>query len=215
LNLRRNPFGEPSGHQRAQLAVVDVEDSVVLLEQEGHFLELVGRRGRGKSTHLYALQAELDRAALLRAPRPSERMGAMNLPDARVLLVDDAQFLTPAERKKLFESAESVAVATHETLSTNAEHAGFTHHVQVIEGLDTGRLRTIFDKRIAWARRGSGEVPGITDDALEALIDRHGDDLRSIEDVLYSIFQSLEHIRAVDASDVADARTLTFTSSME
>jgi hypothetical protein len=62
----------------------------------------------------------------------------------------------------------------------------------MLRGLDVTRLRGIVERRIDWARRAPGPVPEVSDDALRALIRRHGDDVRAIEGTLYEAIQSMK-----------------------
>lgn len=60
-----------------------------------------------------------------------------------------------------------------------------------IGGLDRTRLRAIIEARITWATRDPRYPPGIDigDDLLDALIERHDDDLRAMLSTLYEFVQ--------------------------
>lgn len=212
LNLTRNPFGEPRASERADLAVVDVDTYVDRLEAGGCYVEFTGRQGRGKTTRLHALRDRLADAVFVRVPEAPQEARKTKLPGAPVVLVDDAQFLNARQRRTLFERAGAVAAATHETLVPQAESAGFDVREVEIAGLDRSRLHKIVEKRIDWARRGLGPVPQLSESALDRLIELYGDDLRTIEDVLYSVFQTLENIEIVDADDIEQAEVPEFVT---
>ena len=61
-------------------------------------------------------------------------------------------------------------------------------------GVKTDRIQLdkIVRKRIEFARRHSGEVPVVTMNTIDKLLDTHGADIRAIERRLYDLFQSLE-----------------------
>ena len=198
----RNPFGEPLPGERAALAVVDVEPLVTFLTREACYIEFTGEQGRGKTTRLHALHERLDDASFIRIPEDPKEARRVDLPRAAILLVDDAQFLNSRQRKALFRRASSVATATHDSLVSEARAAGFDVREIEVRGLDRSTLRAILERRIEWARRDPGEVPTISDGALVRLIERFEDDLRTIEDVLYSVFQNLEGIETIDAEHV-------------
>ncbi len=64
FHLYRNPFGELTRQERAELAVVDLQPLVQWLNaptRKGQVLQFVGPCGHGKSTHLLALGRELER----------------------------------------------------------------------------------------------------------------------------------------------------------
>jgi hypothetical protein len=212
LNLTRNPFGEPRPSERADLAVVDVDEHVERLRAGGCYIEFTGRQGRGKTTRLHAIGDRIADAAFIRVPEPPEHARKTKLPRASVVLVDDAQFLNARQRRTLFERADAVAAATHDSLAAEAESADFEVREVEIAGLERRRLREIVDKRIQWARRGPGAVPELSDSALDRLIELYGDDLRTIEDVLYSVFQSLEAVELVEHDHIERADVPEFVS---
>ncbi|MGM0557830.1 MAG: hypothetical protein ACQEVA_15705 [Myxococcota bacterium] len=212
LNLTRNPFGEPALHQRSRLAVVDVDAFVAALRQPGTYLEFRGAQGRGKSTRLHAIAGHIDDAEFVRVPEEPDLARRVELPGAAVVLVDDAQFLSDAQRRALFRRADSVAAATHDSLIAPAKEAGFDVEEVLVSGLQREELRAIVERRIEWARRGDNPVPTVTDAALEQLIASFGDDLRTIEDVLYSVFQKLEGAGDIGPAQIEDADVPNFTT---
>ena len=54
-NLRRNPFGELSRNERAELAVVDIDAIADHASEPYHAVQLIGDCGRGKTTRMLAL----------------------------------------------------------------------------------------------------------------------------------------------------------------
>ena len=49
-------------------------------------------------------------------------------------------------------------------------------------------------RRIEHVRRGAGRVPLPSERTLDALVRRHGDDLRAMQDELYDLFQRLKGV---------------------
>lgn len=199
LNLRRNPFAAVSLEEHAQLAVADVNDHVRYLGEPGRVLEFTGQRGRGKTTHLLAIRRHFPHAPYLRVSRDPNKLKSVT---GAVIFVDEAQFLTDHQARRLFDTDSSYAVSTHTDITRFYERAGLRHRSVAVEGLDRQRLARIVDRRLKWARRDDDEIPRINNDALDALIERHGDNLRSIEEHLYEVFQRLEQIREVVPNDL-------------
>jgi hypothetical protein len=183
LNLRWNPFGEPSLPERASLAVLDLPE---LLGNDP--VQLVGESGRGKTTHLLGLQARHPGAVYERLHEGDDRTRGP-IPDSGVFLLDEAQRLRPALLRAILARPLALAFGTHVDLSVAA---GRPLRTVRVDGVDPGRLRTIVDRRLEWARRGPGPIPVVTDRALEILLARHGSDLRAIEGCLYDAVQRLE-----------------------
>ncbi len=183
LNLRFNPFGELAARERGRLAVVEIPEIV-----PGHVVQYIGRAGRGKSTHLRGLEAALAEARYEYLPKGQHRF--LTSPEScDFLLLDEAQRLYPTELRRLFASFERLVLGTHWSLSMFSRRPFLTIKIR---GLSQKKLRLVVDKRIEWARRAPGPVPFLTDADLDALIARFGDDLRSIERLLYDSFQQLE-----------------------
>jgi len=186
LNLRWNPFGEVPWRDRARIAVsiVPLEPIVEALGRPGFAVELVGACGRGKSTHLAALHARFPRLPVtMVAPGTQPR-----IPTASVVFVDESQRLSRWRRRRLFRRPVSFALGTHESHGDELRAAGL--RVRTIHVAQRG-LTEIVDARLRWARRGPGEVPRVPAGELDALVERHGDDQRAIEDALYLHYQRL------------------------
>ena len=203
LNLRRNPFGQVPLDDRPQLAVVDVDEWVQQVHS-GTVVEFVGAAGRGKSTHLRVMAAQMDAAAYVhvREDRPPPAM-----PDRPVLCVDEAQFLPPWTRRALYRSDAALALGTHTSLAKEIEAAGRTVETVSLGGrtIDAAFLRQIVANRLEWARRDNGPVPRLSDAAIEWLLKRYEDNIRAMEHHLYAVFQNLETVRRVVPDDLEAA----------
>lgn len=87
-NLRRNPFGELTRDERAELAVVDgLDEWIQALNDERTAIQFVGDCGFGKTTHLLAIEKRLPEAAYIYYPETGPRPP---LPCQRPVLVDEA-----------------------------------------------------------------------------------------------------------------------------
>ena len=186
LNLRRNPFGELDLSQRAELAVVELEPYVRRLAEPGFALQLMGDKGRGKTTHLLAIGRRFRQAPYFRVPE----VGAVAIPEAPVILADEIQRLGRRQRCRLFHPGRSLALGTHEDFAGELRRAGFVvETVAVAASLDAARLAEIVNRRIEAARRGPGPVPEVSLDVARELLSQFGDDVRRIEWHLYDWIQ--------------------------
>ena len=183
LNLRWNPFGEPSREDRAELAVVELPDLA-----PGDALQFLGESGRGKSTHLLALLARHSGAFYEHVPEERDRLSGSPALDG-VVLIDEAQRLRPRLRRRLLRSARTIAWSSHGDIAADAD----PRRVRTIRvgGLTAERLGAIVERRVEWARRGPGPVPVVPLRSLSALVARHGDDVRAIEGELYHRIHSM------------------------
>ncbi len=108
------------------------------------------------------------------------------------LFVDDAQELTESHLHRVFRFG-AVAVATQKDLAVSFSKAGFQVRTErVKDRTDFFGLLQIVERRLEWARRGSGPLPRIEEGALRSLSLLHKHDLRAIQSDLYDLFQKLE-----------------------
>lgn len=181
LNLRFNPFGEPTAADWAELAVVDLPEL-----RPGDPVQLIGESGRGKTTHLLALRSRHPSAVY---ERLQEGMDRCTIPPNGVFLLDEAQRLRPRLVRQIAGSRASIAFGTHNDLQPIAGRPMRTIAVDVV---DAARLRRIVDRRMEWARRARGPVPFVSDRAIATLIARHGSDVRAMIGALYEAVQRME-----------------------
>ena len=180
LNLRWNPFGEVPREERGSLGVIDD-----LELRSGEILQFIGEQGHGKSTHLLALAARYPDARYQHIP---EGCTTFDEPVTDPFFLDEAQRVKPRRLRDLFARNSTLVIGTHDDLSSLTDRPVRTIR---LEHLSNDRLRAITGRRIEWARRGPGPVPTIPDTTIEALISRHGDDVRAIEGTLYDAVQEL------------------------
>jgi hypothetical protein len=194
LNLRRNPFGEPTAEEWSALAVVDrdlLARLVRSLAEPGFAVQFTGDCGRGKSTHLHAIRAHFPAAPYLyfeEGARPPP------VPRAPVLFLDETQRLPQRTRHRVFRRHVAIAIGTHADHSRELARAGLRFETVRLDGFTPARLHRIIERRIEWARRAPGLIPSLGPDGVARLSDRFDGDLRAIESHLYDVFQSLAEI---------------------
>lgn len=209
LNLRWNPFGEPPPEEAASLVVLpEAGELASHLERPAAALQLLGRCGRGKTARLRHLQARFPTTPYLYLPEDGPlptlpRRESQQPPGAAsrgpallpTLLLDEAQRLPRHRRRRLFRSlareGAALALAAHRDLTRELESAGLAVRTQVVAGLRPRQLQAVLERRLEWSRRGPGPLPDL-EPGPEELIERFGDDLRSILDHLYERWQ--EHL---------------------
>lgn len=194
LNLTRNPFGELSAQERGRLAIADIERFIDPLKTVGFVLQIMGEQGRGKSTHLHALRQHFPTAPYLYYPEDGPKP---KVPKAKLLFLDETQRFTKKERLRILKQKASFVIATHQDHREEFKQLKLEHVSITLNSLSVTTLASILEKRLEASRRAAGPLPYFEQDALEQLIKRFDDDLRSIFEYLYDIFQSLEEIESV------------------
>ena len=191
LNLRWNPFGEVPKDQRGTLAVIGpcIDHVVERLSQPGFALQLMGRQGRGKSTHLHAIHTRFSWLPVSYVEPDSK----LHIPHAEVVFVDESQRLTARARRRLFRRRASFVLATHQNHEEELRDAGLCVETIRVGSSDPRSLRAMVDRRIEWARLAPGPLPAVPDCLLQQLSNKHHDDLRAICDALYDHMQQRKH----------------------
>jgi hypothetical protein len=203
LNLRRNPFGELAPEERPMRAIVDGRRWAAALAGADRFaLQVLGESGRGKTTHLLALRAELPRSTY-RHITEGERISARAIATGSPTIIDECQRLPPRARRRVFARGGPLLLGSHEDHGVELARAGYrVDTLYPAESLDRERLAAILAERIEASRRGPGPVPRISEPALDALRARYGTDVRAMEHCLYETFQTLAEIRDVEVFDL-------------
>ncbi len=187
-NLHRNPFGELSRSERAELAVVDVQQIVPLISQNQMAVQFVGGCGRGKTTRLLKLADRFPEASYTYL---AEDQGCPPIPWGRPVLIDEAQRLPLRVRRMLFLSGLPLVLATHRDLSAPLRRFGYQVHTQWIGADNTPELICqVLNRRIESSRLSGGPIPVVSLELARRLFDRFGTDLRGIEGYLYEQVQS-------------------------
>jgi hypothetical protein len=187
----RNPFGELTRQDRAELAVVDVAMYLAELDTGRTALQFLGDQGRGKTSHLLAIGRALLGAEYVYLPEHGPRP---RIPKTRPLLLDEAQRLNRWRRHLVFAVKGVLVIGSHEDHTRELEHAGYrvvTHHVAA--GASPERLQIMLNRRIEAARAGAGPLPWVSERFAADLHRRFGSDIRGIEHFLYDRFQSRMH----------------------
>lgn len=199
LNLRWNPFGEPRPTEAGKLVVIDRPFALVgPLLRERSVVQLVGECGRGKTARLRLLEERFpgvpyvylaEDEPLPELPAPRARGGG-----GPALLLDEAQRLPRPRRRELFRlaaaSGAALAIASHRDLEAEIEGEDLEAHTFRLRGLDLDHLQRIVARRLDWARAAPGPVPELDRSIAARLLESFGDDLRSLLDELYEIYQS-------------------------
>lgn len=198
LRLYRNPFGELTRAERAELAMIQIDECIHWLENERAALQVIGPCGHGKTTHLLAIERALPASAYVYFPEDGTQPP---LPATRPLLVDEAQRVGWRRKRQLLAGPGPLVIGTHVDLAPSLRRAGF-----LVQTLDLAKpqrpaqLQGILNARIAASSvesNSAGDVAATTfPDALYlqleqvvALQERFGSNIRLIEHHLYEAFQ--------------------------
>ncbi len=194
LNLWRNPFGELTTEQRAELALCDLSRELAWLRNgppgERRVVEFLGPCGHGKTSHLFALSKAFPLARYIYVP---PRAVGFRLPADAQLLVDEADRLPWRARRQLMNGVDVLAIGVHRSLKAGFARRGVAVLTRDVSNLCVAAtLCQIFQRRID-ASTVDPHATALTFTPADAkkLIQRYGDDIRAMEHYLYERVQLL------------------------
>lgn len=208
-NLQFNPFGELTAHERVQLAVFDPAAVAAELWQGQTAIQFLGDCGRGKTTRLLSLANHLmlPPSACLYLPPwsgwlPRWWLQTLRL-SGRCLLIDESQRMPWAVRQWLFRRRLPLLLGGHRDQTRQLRRCGYRVLTYCVGAEnDAAQVQRVLNRRLQAARLGPGPVPQVTAEVAQKLVDRFGDDLRSMESFLYFRLQqqigSDEQLRFID-----------------
>lgn len=187
-NLHRNPFGELTRDERAELAVVDVETIADKVSQNRTAVQFIGRCGRGKTTRMLKLTSRFPDSSYTYLP---EDEPCPPIPSGRPVLIDEAQRLPRRAQDEVFSTGLPLILATHRDLTGRLRRFGYMVHTQRIGRDNTPELLCqVLNRRIEAARYQTGSLPVISLDYARRLTRRYGTNIREIENHLYELLQN-------------------------
>lgn len=174
-----------------------------LLEHHGAHLQILGEAGRGKSTALRGLTAQFRDAGLRAAYEylPEGQRAFRTDPQALdVFLLDEVQRLTYWQRRRLLTAAARgvrLILGSHEDLTTLFRRCGLA---LCTISLDTGaeeHARAVLRHRLEFFELEGAARAELTEEGLAWLWRRYGTDYRSVETLLYHLFEDLTEPRPI------------------
>ena len=187
-NLRRNPFGELTQEERAEVAVVDVDPIAERLTKPHSAVQLIGDCGRGKTTRLLALMNRFPDASYVHLPEDGP---CPAIAEGNPLLIDEAQRLPRIACRSVFATGLPLVLATHRDLARMLRSFRYHVHTERIGDANTAELvQRVLNRRIEASRLQDGPVPVVSMNAASRLVKRFGDDIRGIEHYLYERVQT-------------------------
>ena len=210
LGFLCNPFRVLTDEEWATLSVVP---PVILkaIDNSCHHLQLIGDRGRGKTTLLLGIFSHLQQRAVDASyeyiPEGQRHFNTRQLPD--VFLLDEAQRLTWWERKRLINGVKHgtrLFLSTHHDFRSIFQRRGLPLEVIDVNSLyDEQLLLEMWQRRIDHFRTDTSPL-ALTTDGVKFLIDLYGNDRRSMERFLYEAFQALETPQPLNGAYLSDFR---------
>ena len=187
--MSRNPFGELTREERAELAVVDTSALIAQVQSDHTAVQLIGQCGRGKTTRMLALMKSLPDATYTYLP---EDEPCPSIASGSPLLIDEAQRLPRRVRKSIFATGLPLILATHRDLTRPLRRAGYSVHTcRIGKSNDANHAYELLNRRIEASRLDDQRpIPQLSMQVARELVRRFGSDIRSMEGYLYDVVQT-------------------------
>ncbi|WP_227430763.1 hypothetical protein [Psychrobacter sp. I-STPA6b] len=201
LNLSHNPFGELDFYTHQVLTVVDIRPLIALFEQPNHILQIIGKHGRGKTSHLLALAQYYPDIAYtqIHDNQPVTFYQKQSIYQNTVYQKNTAYFIDNLEnlawykRWAVYHRYQRLAVTTYRDFSKEMRLLGKKVTSYHVSQPDAQQLLTLFNKRIHHAQRNPNlPIPELTLADIKTLQNIFDDNIRSMEQVLYNTFQKMD-----------------------
>ncbi|MBQ4803292.1 hypothetical protein J8L88_10570 [Aquimarina sp. MMG015] len=191
IQYTHNPFGGIDDEEL--LDIIDpkhsFEELIKILNQDHPIIiQFLGKKGRGKTTHLRALHQLISNSEIHFLDRNSYKK--ITNPDNRNLLIDSVHHIPLRKRLQLWKSSNtSYVVTTH--IPRNIEFLFCKRKYKTIhfKGLSLIKLESILKKRIAQYSSIEQNKVIIDTTALKMLLKHYGDNIRGLLNFLYDCFK--------------------------
>ena len=191
LNLTANPMSALGLADRTRVAVVDPDPMLAALRRVRGAVEIIGPRGRGKTTLALTLADRLRRDGTDIAYHYCPPDGPVPpIVDADWIVVDEIERLPRSVRRELFAGDRRLIWTTHHSFRRAASRHGrkVTRH-RLPKYAEPARWAEIVRRRIEHHRWGDGPLPRTKSAELIRLSNEARGDVRAVLDCLYDRFE--------------------------
>lgn len=193
-----NPFRALTREEWSQIAVVPkaIEEA---LEGDFSHLQIIGDQGSGKTSALLALKKRFEdqghRVQYCYLP-PERKRATRKWREVKILLIDEMQRLSQNQRLRVVnkiasshENGPRLIFSSHEDLGPVFERLHRPLQTIELRHHEAAFVRKIIERRLQFFSEGDRSKASLTDEAYALLSEIFANDLRSLEDILYEIFQ--------------------------
>lgn len=196
ISFNFNPFCGLSDEELEQVIVPKIDlPKLAKLVSNGQpkIVEFVGKKGRGKTSHLKLLQQHLSDYPLFLLNEQSDFSKIYNHP-SKIVFIDSIHHFNMWQRRRLFQMDKTIVLTTHWSRFFEIKMAGKAYFKFDFKGIDKAILTTILENRMRIASTERETIFKIKNAEVASLIKKYGDDYRGILNHLYDEFQKTKMI---------------------
>ncbi len=198
LGFRCNPFRALTREEWSQIAVLPQAVEAVL-EGEFSHLQIIGDQGFGKTSALLALKKRFEdqgRSVQYCYLPPKRKRATWKWGEYEILLIDEMQRLSQNQRLRVVKTIPSsrengprLIFSSHEDLGPVFERLRRPLQTIPLRHHEAAFVRKIIERRLQFFSEGDRSKASLTEKAYALLNETFVNDLRSLEDFLYEVFQ--------------------------
>jgi len=116
IKFKYNPFGGLTTEELTKVLVPQIDLRQLLKEVDEKrkvLIEFVGKKGRGKTSHLKMIHALSSSSELFLLRRTGVDFGQIYRTDGKILLIDSIHHLSFWQRQQLYKSKQKIILTTH------------------------------------------------------------------------------------------------------
>jgi chromosomal replication initiation ATPase DnaA len=201
MGFRSNPFRALTREEWSEIALIPPQIEAILKSNLTH-LQIVGDQGAGKTSTLLALKVHFTnqghRVRYHYLPLGESRFRE-DLRSIDILLLDEMQRLRKSQRSRLLRKIApkdgggiQLICSTHEDLTPAFERRDRPLTTVCLEQHEESFVREMIERRLEHFALDHRASVRFCDPAYRFLIDTYTSDLRSVERLLYAVFQQQE-----------------------
>ena len=190
LRFKYNPFGGISQDEVAQIIVPKQSMEQMLKDihsEDAMIIQLVGFKGRGKTTHLLHLHQLVEKYPLIRLT-PDSGFDALDACDTEGVFIDSIHHLPFSKRIETYKRFNKIILTTHITRVVEYLFARKNYTSYSIKGIEKTDLLEIIKRRITAAQINPiSDTIELDETIIDHLLKKHKDNFRGIINELYQL----------------------------
>lgn len=185
-----NPFGGLSDEELFEVLVPNPNVDNIVNDINGPkqlVIELVGKKGRGKTSHLKYIRKLCGTADLFELSAKKKHIKELFAKSRDLVFVDSIHHLSFLDRLKLYKLNSKLVVTTHTSRVVEYALAGVSYSSYKFKGISKDQILTIVRRRMELAQKNRAKLK-IDEIEIDSLLRQHNDDFRAILKSLYMKF---------------------------